>query len=61
MLVEDIFDFLILISGPPKALDEDETEFLDNLETVSMVLKAIRSLGMPASVDHKAFPRFPSL
>lgn len=27
---------LLLLLGPPKALDEDETEFLDKLETVSM-------------------------
>jgi hypothetical protein len=25
-----------MIPGPPKALDEDETEFLEALETVSM-------------------------
>lgn len=27
---------LFVYLGPPKALDEDETEFLDNLATVSM-------------------------
>lgn len=25
----------LIITGPPKALDEDETEFLDNYEAVS--------------------------
>jgi len=39
----------VFVSGPPKALDEDETEFLDNLEMVSTVLKDIYLLGMPAS------------
>lgn len=37
----------VFLSGPPKALDEDETEFLDNLEMVSMILKDILILGMP--------------
>lgn len=30
-----IFDSSIIITGPPKALDDDETEFLDNYEAVS--------------------------
>ena len=39
--VKDLEIFNCLLSfnaftGPPKALDEDETEFLDALETVSM-------------------------
>lgn len=32
-------DSLNLLSGPPKALDEDETEFLDKLEEVRLTEK----------------------
>jgi aconitase B len=37
----------LLKHRPPKALDEDETEFLDSLEMVSMCIRSSKSRSLP--------------